>query len=82
MLSKVVLGEADAAIVYRTDAIHAGRRVRVVPIDPAVAVVARYPVAVVRQSREPEVARAFVEFVGQPEARAIFSAHGFTECPP
>lgn len=82
VLAKVVLGEADAAIVYRTDAIHAGAAVRTVSIDPALTVTARYPIAVVRASREPELARAFVSFAGTAEGRAILEAHGFVECAP
>lgn len=82
VLAKVVLGEADAAIVYRTDAIGAGAAVRTISIDPALSVTARYPIAVVRASREAELARAFVSFTGSAEGRAILEARGFVECAP
>ena len=45
VLAKVVLGEADAGIVYRTDAATAAGKVEVVDIDPGVNVIAEYPVA-------------------------------------
>lgn len=78
VLAKVVLGEADAAIVYRSDAIRA--ELRAVAIDPELAVVARYPIAAVRESGEPELARAFVAFAASAEGQAILERHGFTEC--
>lgn len=79
VLAKVVLGEADAAIVYRTDALRAGP-VREVPIDRELSVVARYAIATTRASRAPELAGAFVAFTRGDEGRAILASHGFTEC--
>ena len=45
---------------------------------PAAAQVrARYPIAVVRTSPEPEAARAFVRYVRSPAADPHFTAAGF-----
>src|SRR5690606_36758163 len=42
VLGKVTSGQADAGLVYRTDAVTAGDAVEVVPVDGADAVVNRY----------------------------------------
>ncbi len=81
VLSKVLLGEADAAIVYRTDAMVAGERVRVVTIDPSLLVVARYPIAVVRESSDLAAARAFAAWLRGDEGRSLLARRGFTRCP-
>jgi molybdate transport system substrate-binding protein len=37
----------------------------------------RFPIAVVRDARAPEMAEQFVAFVSGPEGQAILSRHGF-----
>ena len=44
--------------------------------DPVV-----YPIAVLRGTRDPVIARAFRAYLEGPEARAIFERHGFTVVP-
>ena len=78
VLSYIETGNADAGIVYSTDAKQSGR-VRVAAIAPAnthTPVV--YPVAVLRGARDPAAAGAFSTFLASPEAAAIFTAQGFT----
>lgn len=77
VLAKVVLGEAEAGIVYRTDA-RASEGVRVVPIAPEYNVVASYPVAVTRHTAHPELARAWVNFVLSPRGQALLESFGFS----
>lgn len=72
-LAKVELGEADAAIVYRTDA-GASELVREVPLPSAVAVTADY--AALQISPDPAAA-AFVAWLVEPEAIAVLAAAGF-----
>ena len=74
--SKVVLGEADAAFVYATDAaILDGVRTIAIPADANVQ--AAYPAAVLTDARHPELARAFLAFLASDDARAILAARGF-----
>ncbi len=78
VLSYIETGNADAGIVYSTDAKQSGR-VRVAATAPAnthTPVV--YPVGVLRGARDPAAARAFSTFLAEPEANAIFTAQGFT----
>jgi len=77
VLAKVVLGEADAGIVYRSDALSAGPQVTVVPIPEAFNVVALYPLGVPRRAPHPELAGAYVTFLTSPVARAVFVQAGF-----
>jgi molybdate transport system substrate-binding protein len=77
VLSKVALGEADAGIVYLTDAAAAGDKVRRLAIDDRYNVVAEYPIGVVSRSRAPARAQAFVDFVSGPAGQALLRKHGF-----
>ena len=79
-LAAVESGNADAGIVYRTDAA-ISRRVRVafeVPADEAPRIV--YPAALLAGARGP-AARAFFEHLRSPEAREVFERLGFEFLP-
>lgn len=76
--SKVALGEADAGIVYASDA--GGRlaeRLGQLDVPKELAVRAAYPIAPVAESRHPGASAAFVAFVRSAEGRAVLVAHGF-----
>jgi molybdate transport system substrate-binding protein len=78
VLTYVETGNADAGIVYATDALTSSK-VRVVATAPESAhdpIV--YPAAVVKGSHSEEAALRFVEYLGSPAAQAIFVKHGFT----
>jgi molybdate transport system substrate-binding protein len=77
VLAKVGLGEADAAVVYRTDAAITKQPVEVIRIPPDLNVVAEYPVAVLVRARRPSLAREFVELVLSPRGREVLSRFGF-----
>jgi len=77
VLAKVALGEADAAIVYRTDALASRGAVEVISIPPELNVVAEYPIAVLRGAPQAGLARAFVELVLSPAGQAVLARHGF-----
>jgi molybdate transport system substrate-binding protein len=77
VVSKVMLGEADAGVVYVTDVINAGDSAEGVDIPADVNVVAEYPIAVTREAPNPEAAQAFIDFVISTEGQRILQSHGF-----
>jgi len=81
VLAKVSLGEADAGVVYRSDAITARGKVEIVTIPPELNVVAEYPIAALKEAPHPELARRFVELVTSPAGAAALRDAGFTACP-
>jgi len=75
--AKVALGEADAALVYRTDAVGLDG-VRVIELPEPVAVRATYPIGrVLQPGAESPASQAFLDFLAGPEGRAILQQHGF-----
>lgn len=78
VLSKVELGEVDAGIVYRTDVIAAGARVRGVEIPQRFQVEARYPIAALaRGGGAVPQSESFVAFVLGDEGQSILRSKGF-----
>ena len=77
VVTKVTLGEADAGIVYVTDVKAAGDRTEGVDIPDARNVVAVYPMAVLRQSGQPDLARAFLDYVLSPAGQQVLARYGF-----
>jgi molybdate transport system substrate-binding protein len=74
--TKVELGEADAAIVYVTDAALL-KNVRAIEIPDDANVIASYPIATITTSEELELAQGFVDFVLSEEGQEIFGKYGF-----
>ena len=74
--AKVELGEADAAIVYRTDATES-TGVRVVPIPDEVNVLAEYRAGVVADSPQKRLARAWIDYMTSDSGRQALAEHGF-----
>ena len=74
--AKVELGEADAGIVYRTDAA-ASTRVRTIPIPAAFNERAEYVIGIVPNGGGAEPAERWIAFLLSPEGQAILHAHGF-----
>jgi molybdate transport system substrate-binding protein len=77
VLAKIALGEADAAIVYRTDAVAAADRVTIVTLPPELNVIAEYPIAVLDAAPHPELARAWVDHVRSERGRNALAKAGF-----
>lgn len=77
LVNKVVLGEADAAIVYATDVAAAGPRGAGVAIAPEHNVTASYPIAVTSEAKRQAAASAFVQYVTSSAGTAILAKHGF-----
>lgn len=77
VLAKVSLGEAQAGIVYGTDARAAAGRVQIVPIGADSNVVADYPIAVVSGAAHPRLARAWVDFILSESGQRALAKAGF-----
>ncbi|ESP98088.1 MULTISPECIES: molybdate ABC transporter substrate-binding protein [Streptomyces] len=79
VLSKVELGEADAGLVYRTDAETAPDKVDAVGIPDAQNAVASYPAATLKGSEHAEEADAFVQWLSSDEAQELLRKAGFQQ---
>jgi molybdate transport system substrate-binding protein len=77
LVTKVELGEADAAIVYASDALAAGRKVKAIAIPDRYNEIAVYPVAVVAGSTHAADAAAFVRFLKSRAGQGILKRYGF-----
>lgn len=77
VLGKVTSGEADAGIVYVTDAKGAGDKVATVAIKGSDQVVNNYPISVLAEAPQPKLAGDFVTLVTSQEGRDALSAAGF-----
>ncbi|KZS60882.1 molybdate ABC transporter substrate-binding protein [Mycobacterium ostraviense] len=79
VLNKVATGQADAGLVYVTDAMSAGDKVATVRFPEASGAVNVYPIAVLRKAPQPELARKFVALVTAETGRQILSRSGFAK---
>lgn len=77
VLAKVRLGEADAGIVYASDALSAGKGLRAVLIPEAFQPKIVYPVAVPKDAFEPRLAREFIDLLLSREGRLALTRQGF-----
>jgi molybdate transport system substrate-binding protein len=76
-LAAVEAGNVDASIVYKTDAA-ISKAVKVafeVPLEEGPKI--RYPMAMVKDTREPHAAKKFFDYLSSDEAGKIFKRYGF-----
>lgn len=78
-LNKVTTGQADAALVYLTDAKSAGDKVTTVNFPEAATAVNVYPIAVLKKAPQPAVAQKFVALVTSEAGQKIFAQSGFAK---
>jgi molybdate transport system substrate-binding protein len=76
-LAKVELGEADAGVVYVTDVTAAGTKVKGIAIPADVNASTSYPIAPLAASKNPDLAKAFVDYVLSPGGATVLSEAGF-----
>lgn len=76
-LTKVELGEVDAALVYRTDVRAAGDKVEGIEFAEADTAVNDYPIAALARAPNAAGATAFIEYVLSDQGRAVLSEAGF-----
>jgi len=80
VLTKVVAGEADAGLVYRTDVQSAAGKVDGVDFPEAAQAVNHYPIAELAdgaRSGDEATAAAFVQYVLGPDGQAVLTQLGF-----
>jgi molybdate transport system substrate-binding protein len=77
VLSKVVLGEVDAGIVYVTDVKAAKDTVVGIEIPAAQNVTTKYPIAPITASTNSDLARAFIDYVLSSEGQSALMTAGF-----
>jgi molybdate transport system substrate-binding protein len=78
VVAKVLLGEADAGIVYTSDVTPAvADQVITLTIPAEYNVIADYPISVATDSYQPELAQEFINFVLSARGQAIMADHGF-----
>ena len=79
VVSKVALGEADAGFVYVSDVPAEYKdKVSVVAIPDSLNVIAVYPIGVVGESKNQDMAQDYIDFVKSAEGKAILQKYGFT----
>ncbi len=77
VLAKVSLGEAEAGIVYRTDALLAQDRVGILDIPDEFNVLAEYTLATLTKAKHPTLARDWVELIRSRAGQSVFARFGF-----
>ncbi|MFJ3804371.1 molybdate ABC transporter substrate-binding protein [Streptomyces sp. NPDC090088] len=78
-LNKVVLKEADAAVVYKTDVKAAGDKVEGVNFPESAGAINDYPIALLKDSKNAETARAFIALVQSAEGQKVLTEAGFLQ---
>ena len=74
---KVESGEAQAGIVYTTDAAKSGSKVEPIAL-PANSVINHYPIALTKSAGNPQAAQAFIDYILSPEGQKVLQdTYGF-----
>lgn len=77
VLGKVTSGEADAGLVYVTDVLAAGNKVKGIKFPESKTAINAYPIATVATSPNKDLANTFTKFVAGPEGRKVLTDAGF-----
>lgn len=78
VLAWTVSGNADAGFVYKSDAIssNTAKIIQEIPEDTHSPI--KYPTAVIKDSKNPDTAKAFEDFLFTEKASEIFNKYGYT----
>jgi molybdate transport system substrate-binding protein len=76
-LTKVALGEVDAALVYASDVVATGDAVEGIEFPEAEDAINEYPICVLADAPNPDAAQAFVDLVLSDDGQAALEAAGF-----
>ena len=77
VLGKVTSGEADAGLVYLTDAHKAGDKVTAVKFPESGDAVNIYPIAILKHASQPALAQKFVDLVTGATGQQVLTQAGF-----
>ena len=77
VLTQVELGSVDAGVVYMTDVMAAGAKVKGVVIPANVNASTLYPIATINSGKHKSIAEAFVAYVLSPTGQKVLAAAGF-----
>ncbi len=77
VLGKVALGEADAGIVYLSDTVQAASKIDPITIPERINPIADYPILVLKNAPNGELARRFVEYTLGTAGQATLAKYGF-----
>ncbi|MGP4024969.1 molybdate ABC transporter substrate-binding protein [Actinomadura sp. 3N407] len=77
VLTKVILGEADAGLVYRTDVEAAGEKIRGIEFPEAARAANDYPIVEVAEAPHSALAKEFIQLVLGERGRTALSRAGF-----
>lgn len=81
VLDRVTTGNADAGLVYVTDVDSAGDTVTGVDFPESAEAVTNYPIGVLSDAPQPELAQAWRDLVTGPDGQAVLTEVGFLEAP-
>ena len=77
-VNRVVVGDADATFGYASDyTIDIRDRVMVVPIPPDLNIIATYPIAALKDAKDPELAKKWIELVTSKEGQHVLQKWNF-----
>ena len=76
-LTKVQLGEVDAGIVYVTDVLAAGDKIKGIQIPADVNAATSYPISTLTASKNADLAKAYVDYVLSAEGAQALTDAGF-----
>ncbi len=79
VVNKVSTGEADAGLVNVTDAVAVGEKVAMVEFAEATDAINVYPIAVLKDTKRPELAQSFVDLVTGAAGQKILDHAGFAK---
>ncbi|ETW93733.1 MAG: hypothetical protein ETSY1_37940 [Candidatus Entotheonella factor] len=78
VVTKIQLGEADAGMAYVSDiTLQMSNAIRSIPIPDAYNLAADYPIAMVKDTRQPAAAQVFIDFVRSEQGQAILKSYNF-----
>jgi molybdate transport system substrate-binding protein len=77
VLTKVEVDEVDAGMVYKTDVLAAGSKVKGIDFPEASKAVGKYPIALLKASTNSAAAQAFIDYVLSPAGIKVLTDAGF-----